>query len=110
MPGAPAPGLTPQNKSLPASERDTPRIQQARQDSRQRITALDLWRLKFVDDSSVNLALPRLDGRAPAGERVVGSVPQHDGPHVTMLGAVGIHGLQAVMTVNGATEADVFRP
>lgn len=53
--------------------------------------------------------MTRADGRAPAGERVVGSVPQHDGPHVTMLGALGMHGLQAVMTVNGATDADVCR-
>jgi transposase len=109
VPGAPASGLTPQKKSLHASERDTPRIQQARQDYRQRITTLDLRRLKFVDESSVNLAMTRLYGRAPAGERAVGSVPQNYGPNVTMLGALGIQGLQAVMTVDGATDADVFR-
>jgi transposase len=109
VPGAPAPGLTPQQKSLHASERDTPRIQQARQDYRQRLTALDLRRLKFVDESSVHLAMTRLYGRAPAGERAVGSVPQHYGPHVTMLGTLSIQGLQAVMTVDGATDADVCR-
>jgi transposase len=65
--------------------------------------------LKFVDESSVNLAMTRLYGRAPAGERVVGSVPQNYGPNVTMLGALGVQGLQAVMTVDGATDADVFR-
>jgi transposase len=65
--------------------------------------------LKFVDESSVNLAMTRLYGRARAGERVVGSVPQNYGPNVTMLGALGIQGLQAVMTVDGATDADVFR-
>ncbi len=65
--------------------------------------------MKFVDESSVNLAMTRLYGRAPAGERVVGSVPQNYGSNVTMLGALGIQGLQAVMTVDGATDADVFR-
>jgi transposase len=65
--------------------------------------------LKFVDESGVNLAMTRLYGRAPAGERVVGSVPQNDGPNVTMLGALGIQGLQAMMTVDGATDAEVFR-
>jgi transposase len=109
VPCAPAPRLTPQKKSLHASERDTPRIQQARQDYRQRLAALDLRRVKFVDESSVNLAMTRLYGRAPAGERVVGSVPQNYGSNVTMLGALGIQGLQAVMTVDGATDADVFR-
>jgi transposase len=53
--------------------------------------------------------MTRLYGRAPAGDRVVGSVPRNYGPHVTMLGALDIHGLQAVMTVDGATDADVFR-
>jgi transposase len=109
VPCAPAPGLTTQKKSLHASERDTPRIQQARQDYRQRIAALDLRRVKFVDESSANLAMTRLFGRAPAGERVVGSVPRNYGPNVTMLGALSLQGLQAVMTVNGATDADVFR-
>jgi transposase len=66
--------------------------------------------LKFVDESSVNLAMTRRYGRAPAGQRAVGSVPQHDGPHVPMLGALGVQGLQAVMTVDSATDADVFRP
>ena len=65
--------------------------------------------MKCVDESSVNLAMTRLYGRAPAEERVVGSVPQNYGPNVTMLGALGIQGLQAAMTVNGATDADVFR-
>jgi transposase len=94
---------------LHASERDTPRIQQARQGYRQKITALDLQHLKFVDESGVNLAMTRLYGRAPAGERVVGSVPQNYGPNVTMLGTLGIQGLHAVLTVDGATDTDVFR-
>jgi transposase len=109
VPCAAAPGLAPQKKSLHASERDTPRVQQARQAYRQRIAALDFERLKFVDESSVNLAMTRLYGRAPAGQRVAGSVPQNYGPNVTVLGALGVHGLQAVMTVDGATDAEVFR-
>jgi hypothetical protein len=109
VPGAPAPGLAPPKKSLHASERDTPRVQQTRRDDRQTIAALDLQRLKCIDESRVNLAMTRLYGRAPAGERVVGHVPQHYGPHVTMLGTLGIYGLHAVMTVDGATDADVFR-
>jgi transposase len=65
--------------------------------------------VNFVDESGVNLAMTRLYGRAPAGQRAVGSVPQNYGPNVTMLGALGVHGLQAVMTVDGATDADVCR-
>jgi transposase len=65
--------------------------------------------LKFIDESGVNLAMTRLYGRAPKGERVIGSVPQNYGQNVTMLAALGNHGLQAMMTVEGATDAAVFR-
>lgn len=65
--------------------------------------------MKFVDESGVNLALTRLYGRAPTGERVIGSAPQNYGPNVTVLGALDAHGLHAVMTVDGATDTDVFR-
>jgi transposase len=71
--------------------------------------ALDPRRLKFVDESGVNLAMTRLYGRALPGERVIGTVPQNYGPNMTLLGAVGVQGLQAVMTVEGATDAEVFR-
>ena len=53
--------------------------------------------------------MTRLYGRAPTGERVIGSVPQNYGQNVTILGALGVQGLQAVMTVGGATDTDVFR-
>jgi transposase len=65
--------------------------------------------LKFVDESGMNLAMTRLYGRAPTGERVLGNVPQNYGPNVTILGALGVEGLHAVMTVEGATDTAVFR-
>jgi transposase len=109
VPWAPAPGLASRRRSLHASERHTPRVQHARQDDRQKIAALDFRRLRFVDESGVNLAMTRLHGRAPAGERVVGSAPQNYGPDVTMPGALSVHGLQALVTVGGATDAEAFR-
>jgi transposase len=62
-----------------------------------------------VDEAGVNLALTRLYGRAPKGERAIGSVPQNYGENITLLGALGVDGIQAVMTVNGATDTEVFR-
>ena len=53
--------------------------------------------------------MTRQYGRAPRGTRVIGSVPQNYGSNVTMLGTLGAQGLQAVMTVEGATDAEVFR-
>ena len=52
--------------------------------------------------------MTRQYGRAPRGERVVGAVPQNYGANVTMLAALSLQGVGAVMTVDGATDAAVF--
>ena len=65
-------------------------------------------RCKFIDESGINLALTRLYGRAPRGERAVGSVPQNYGANVTLIGALSPRGLEAPMTVEGATDGEVF--
>jgi transposase len=70
---------------------------------------VDVQRLQFVDEAGVNLALMRLYGRAPAGTRAGGSVPCNYGPHITLLGALGTGGLDALMTIESATDGAVFR-
>jgi transposase len=52
--------------------------------------------------------MTRRYGRAPKGARVIDAVPQNHGPNVTMLGALGLHGIDAVMTGEGATDTEVF--
>jgi transposase len=69
----------------------------------------DVKKCKFIDESGVNLAMGRLYGRAPRGQRVVGSVPQNYGANLTILASLGTGGLEAVMTVEGATDGGVFR-
>ena len=105
----PATGFAAQKKSLHASERDTERVRRARADYQERIEALGVEHLKFIDESGVNLAMTRAYGRGPRGERVVGAVPRNYGPNVTMIAALSLHGVEAVMTIDGATDADVFR-
>ena len=53
--------------------------------------------------------MTRLYGRAPTGARGVGRMPQNYGRHVTILGAPGVHGLHAVMTVEGPTDTGALR-
>jgi transposase len=96
-------------KSLHADERETDRVQQARAAYQGELAARDSTRFKCIDEAGVNRAMPRLYGRAPRGERVVGTVPQNYGANVTMLAALGSHGVEAVMTIDGATDAEVFR-
>ena len=49
-----------------------------------------------------------LYGRAARGERAIGSVPQNYGENLTLIGALSLMGLQAPMTVDGATDGLVF--
>lgn len=53
--------------------------------------------------------MTRRFGRAARGKRVHDAAPKNFGRHVTMLGALSCQGLDAVMTVEGATDAAVFR-
>ena len=81
--GAPPPAPV-QKKLIHAAERDTPRVQAERALYRGLSATLDLNRVKFIDESGINLAMTRLYGRAPRGERVLGSAPQNYGPNVTL--------------------------
>jgi transposase len=65
--------------------------------------------LKFIDETGLNIAMTRRYGRALRGQRVHDAVPKNFGRNVTILGALSCHGLDAVMTVEGATDAAVFR-
>jgi transposase len=78
-------------------------------DDRQLSEPLDLERVKCIDESGVNLAMTRQYGRAPRGERVVGAVPQNYGANGTMIAALSWRGVAAVMTSEGATDAEVCR-
>ena len=68
----------------------------------------DFTRFKFVDEAGVNLTYTRRCGRAVGGRRVRQGVPLHGGPNVTVVGALSVHGLQAVMTLDGALNQDGF--
>ena len=65
--------------------------------------------LKFIDESGCNIAMNRRYGRAPYGRRVPDAVPKNFGRNVSIFGALSCTGLDAVMSVDGATDTAVFR-
>ena len=67
VPGVAAARPAASKKLIHASERDTERVRAARQSYRDEAEDFDLGRLKFVDESGVNVAMTRLYGRAPRG-------------------------------------------
>ena len=90
-----------------ASERDTLRVQRARAAYHAVMEPRAVERSQCIDESGMPRAMTRWLGRAPRGERVVATVPHNYGPPVTMRGALSLQGLEAVMTVDEATDGDV---
>ena len=62
----------------------------------------------FLDETSTQTTLTRLRGRAPRGERVLGSVPRNHGSNITCLVAMGATGMQAPCVFDGAVTSALF--
>jgi transposase len=109
VPGSASTGNAAKKKTLHASERDTTRVRLARRRYRNQIAAYPVKKLKFIDESGLNIAMKRRYGRAMRGKRVHDAVPKNFGCNVSILGSLSCHGMDAVMTVEGALDATVFR-
>jgi transposase len=75
---------------------------------RRRARSLSHRRFLFVDESAVNTAMTRRYGRAPRGERVHDSAPRNYGTHTSVIGALGLRGLVAMLAVEGAVDTLCF--
>jgi transposase len=64
--------------------------------------------LIFVDESGITTRMTRTHARAPRGERARGAVPCGGWRRVTLLGALGLDGPVAMMSIEAATSTPVF--
>ncbi len=64
--------------------------------------------LVFLDESGVTTQMTRNYGRAPRGQRVREATPAGHWRTLTILGALTVVGLLATMTIESATDGDVF--
>lgn len=108
MAGSEEDGIAAEKKSLHASERDREENQKRREIFLARLRALPPEKLIFLDESGVTTQMTRLYGRAPAGVRIHEAVPQGRWKVLTILGAISLRGWEAVMTVEAATDTEVF--
>jgi DDE superfamily endonuclease len=69
---------------------------------------LNTARFIFVDETSTHMAMTRRYARAPRGRRAYGAVPRNRGPNLSLIGALGVRGMVAAMTVEGAVDTDSF--
>lgn len=96
-----------QKKSRVAQERD----EEARGLWRWLASRFDAGRLVFVDECGTHTSMTRLYSRAPKGERAYGRVPRNRGKNTTLIASITLEGAMsedAVMAIEGATDAEIF--
>ena len=62
-----------------------------------------------LDEFGATTQMTRSSGRCPAGERLVAPVPHGHWKVLTTIAAMTVDGMLAAVTVDAATDADVFR-
>ncbi len=100
--------MDPEKKAFRAQERDAERIQELRRkfiDWQKRVEA---GRLFCIDEAGSTISMTRDRAWAPRGEGIVDVIPRNRGAVTTMIGALTLDGLTAMMTIEGGTDADVF--
>jgi transposase len=68
----------------------------------------DSRRLVFIDETGLNTKMARLYGRAPAGQRCVGSIPLGHWQTSTFIAALRADRLTAPFIIAGPVDTDVF--
>ena len=61
-----------------------------------------------MDEFGINLTMTRSHARAPRGERAYVTEPFHHGSNISVIGALGVHGVCAPMIIEGAINSEVF--
>jgi transposase len=101
-------GTAAQKKSLHAAEQDTAAGQIQRSLWREETSQIDPARLIFLDESGVTTEMTRRYGRGPRGERVREGTPGGHWRTLTVLGAIRLSGWVATMTIEAATDGEIF--
>lgn len=101
-------GFASEKKSIHAAERDTEANRQRRAAYLARIGPIDPERLIYLDESGVSTQMTRRCGRVQGSRRLREAVPAGDWKTLTLLGALSAKGIVAAMTVEAATDREVF--
>jgi transposase len=97
-----------QKKSLHASERDTEANRKQRQQFLERVRSISQEQLIFLDESGVTTSMTRLYARALGGQRIHEATPGGHWKILTILGALSLRGMIASMTIEAATDTEIF--
>ena len=96
------------NKSLYAAEQDSEANQERRATWRKQVSGIDPDKLIFMDESGVATERPRRYGRMRGGGRLREGVPAGHWRTLSVLGAIRRSGWVAAMTIEAATDGEIF--
>jgi transposase len=95
-------------KTLHASERDSPRVQQERRRFSRSVKKLSPRKFIFIDEFGTNLGMTRRYARALRGQRAVGAAPGNPDPNITLVLGLRHDGIVAPFAFEGAMNGDAF--
>lgn len=75
----------------------------------QQVKQIDPENLVFIDEMGVLLGLTRTHAISPQGSRVYDFKRFYRGAKITVIGAISLKKVLAVMTVNGSMDGNVFK-
>lgn len=71
---------------------------------------VDVERVFFIDEAGCHPGIGPRRGWAPVGQRLIGAEePYSRGQHVSMIGALTVHGMATYMTVDGGVKGKAFQ-
>jgi transposase len=108
MEGYEADGLPSKKKSLHAAERDTDENRKRREAFVEALRQATLEKLIFLDESGVSTQMTRLYARCAGGRRIHECTPDSRWKILTILGAISTRGMIATMTIEAATDREIF--
>jgi len=97
-----------QKKSLHDTERDTEANQKRREEFIEKIRTISPNRLIYLDECGITTSMTRLYARASGGSRIYEGTPDSRWKMLTILGALSTRGIVAAMTIEEATDGDIF--
>lgn len=96
-------------KTLRSSQAKTERVQKLRSKHWQQVKKIDPENLVFIDEMGVLLGLTRTHARSSHGSRVYDFKPFYRGAKITVIGAISLKKVLAVMTLNGSMDGNAFK-
>jgi transposase len=98
-------------KTLRSTQAATERVQKLRSQYWEKVKKIEPSNLVFLDETGVLLGLARTHARSPQGSRVYELKPFYRGAKVSVIGAISLKQVLAVMTLDGSMDSnaiDVF--